>query len=84
MDRAGWHCAGGLVIPPNLTPIFLPPYSPELNSIERLWLYLKERFLSHRLWDDYDAICKAWQRVTSDAGRIKSLCSMEWARAVRN
>ena len=88
MDRAGWHCAGDLVMPDNITAVFLPPYSPELNAIERLWLYLKERFLSHRLWTDYDAIvnavCKAWQRVTSDAGRIKSLCSMEWATTVKN
>ena len=69
---------------PNLTPIFLPPYSPELNSIERLSLYRKKRFLSHRLWDDHeaivDAVCKTWQRVTGDTGRIKSLCSMEWAK----
>jgi transposase len=57
----------------------LAAYSPELNSIERLWLYLEERFLSHRLWNDDDAVCKAWRRVTSDAGRTKSLCPMEWA-----
>ena len=72
----------------NITAAFLPPYSPELNAIERLWLYLKKRFFSHRLWPDYDAIvdavCKAWQRVTSDTGRIKSLCSMEWAEEVRS
>jgi len=88
MDRAGWHCANDLVMPDNITAVFLPPYSPELNAIERLWLYLKERFLSHRLWPDYDAIveavCQAWQRVTSDPGRIKSLCSMEWAQTVKN
>ena len=88
MDRAGWHCANDLVTPDNLAPIFLPPYSPELNGIERLWLYLKERFLSHRSWADYDAIvdavCRAWQRVTAEAGRIKSLCQMEWTQAVNN
>jgi transposase len=88
MDRAGWHCANDLVIPDNITPVFLPPYSPELNAIERLWLYLKERFLSHRLWTDYDAIvdavCQAWQRVTNEIGRIKSLCSIEWAKPVKN
>jgi hypothetical protein len=88
MDRAGWHCANDLVMPDNISPVLLPPYSPELNAIERLWLYLEERFLSHRLWPDYnaivDAVCKAWQRVTSDAGRIKSLCSREWASTVKN
>ena len=88
MDRAGWHCANNLIFPANLTPIFLPPYSPELNSIERLWLYMKERFLSHRLWDDdeavVDAVCRAWQRVIGEAGRIKSLCSTDWAKSVGN
>jgi hypothetical protein len=45
---------------------------------------MKERFL----WPDddalVDAVYKAWQRVTSDSGRIPFLCSMEWTRAVRN
>ena len=59
MDRAGWHIAKELTIPPNLTPLFLPPYSPELNAIERLWLYLRERFFSHRLWPRYDDILDA-------------------------
>ena len=45
--------------PANLTPVFLPPYSPELNAIERLWLYLRKRYLSHRLWPTYDAILDA-------------------------
>jgi transposase len=88
MGRAGWLCANDLVIPENLTPIFLPPDPPELNAIERLWLYLKDRFLSHRPWNDYDAIvdavCKAWRRVTREGGRSKSLCSIEWATTVEN
>ncbi|WP_370765158.1 transposase, partial [Teichococcus vastitatis] len=25
--------------------VLLPPYAPELNPVERLWLYLRERFL---------------------------------------
>jgi len=49
MNRAGWHGATDLVRPDNITPVFLPPYSPERNAIERLWLHLEERFLSHRL-----------------------------------
>jgi transposase len=53
MDRAGWHIASDLVVPANLTPLFLSPYSPELNAIERVWLYLRERFLSHRLRPSY-------------------------------
>ena len=80
-------CAKDLVMPDTITAVLLPPCSPELNAIERLWLYLKERFLSHRLWPDHDAIvdavCQAWQRVTSDTGRVKSLSSMERATTVK-
>ena len=59
MDRAGWHIAKALTVPGNLTPRFLPPYSPELNALERVWLDLRERFLSHRLWPSSDAILDA-------------------------
>lgn len=30
-----------------LTLYFIPPYCPELNLIERLWLELKYRWLAH-------------------------------------
>lgn len=84
MDRAGWHCAKDLATPANLTPVFLPPYSPELNAIERLWLYLKERFLSHRFWPSYDhildACCRAWNTLRAEPNRIRSLCDYDWAR----
>lgn len=82
LDRAGWHASGDLRVPGNITPVPLPAYSPELNPVERVWLYLKERFLSHRLHADYDAIveaaCQAWNRLKSEAGRITSLCSYPW------
>ena len=32
------------------------PYTLELNPVERVWLYLGERFLSRRLLDDYDTV----------------------------
>jgi hypothetical protein len=87
MDRAGWHIAKDLAVPANLTPVFLPADSPELNAIERVWLDLRERFLSHRLWPSYDAIldacCAAWNALLAEAGRIRSLCSLDWATPVR-
>jgi len=45
--KAGWHTSGDLVVPENLSLVFLPPYSPELNPIERLWLHLRDNRLSH-------------------------------------
>ena len=81
--QAGWHGANELKFPDNITPMPLPPYSPELNPVERVWEFLKERFLSHRLHDDYDAIvdaaCIAWNKMTSEAGRHTSLTWRPWA-----
>ena len=61
------------------------PYSPELNAIERVWLYLRERFLSHRLWlsddDILGACCAAWNAV-NETGRIRSLCTLDRATTV--
>ena len=45
LDGAGWHKAKDLNIPSNINLIFLPPYSPELNPVERLWAYIKSTLL---------------------------------------
>lgn len=85
MDQAGWHGSKELTIPDNIIPVPLPPYSPELNPVERVWLYLRERFLSHRLLDDYDAIveacCQAWNALNPEY--IKSLTSYPWIPCVK-
>ena len=46
LDGAGWHVSNELVVPANLTLIPLPPYSPELNPVERVWEYLRDRWLA--------------------------------------
>jgi transposase len=86
MDKAGWHIADDLVVPDNRTPVFLPPYSPELNPIERLWLYLKDSRLTHRVFNGtteiIDACCDAWNGLLAETGRIKSLCAFPWLEKV--
>jgi transposase len=86
MDKAGWHIAGDLVVPANLSLVFLPPYSPELNPIERLWLHLRDNHLTHRVFagtaEIIDACCDAWNRLLAETGRIRSLCSYPWIEKV--
>jgi hypothetical protein len=41
LDRAGWHIAGDLRWPRNITPILLPSRSPELNPVEQVWQFLR-------------------------------------------
>ena len=88
LDRAGWHGAAALEVPANVTLVHLPPYSPELNLVERVWLYLRERFLSLRVFADYraivDACCDAWNRLIAEPGRLRSLCEQPWIRNVRS
>ena len=87
LDGAGWHSGKTLRVPSNVTLVPLPAYSPELNPVERVWLYLKERFLSMRLLNDYKAIVaaavKAWKRLTRTAGRLTSLTSYPWIMKLR-
>lgn len=72
---------------PSSYPTTSRSYAPELNPVERVWLYLKERFLSHRLHADYDAIADAaalaWNRLAAETGRLTSLCSYPWIPPVK-
>jgi transposase len=86
-DGAGWHQQGGrLVVPGNLTLLPLPPYAPELNSMENVWEYLRSNWLSHKVWNTYDAIldacCDAWNTLTRTPERLTSITSRSWATAV--
>jgi transposase len=37
LDRAGWHVSGRVEVPEGVRLVFLPPYSPELQPVERVW-----------------------------------------------
>jgi transposase len=43
LDNASAHKAKRLAIPQNVMLLFLPPYSPELNPMERLWEDIKSK-----------------------------------------
>jgi transposase len=42
LDNSGAHPAQRLILPANVRLVFLPPYGPELNPIERVWRDLKD------------------------------------------
>lgn len=83
MDGAGWHKAGDLKIPKNMSLMFIPPYSPELNPVENVWQFLRQTYLSNQVFEDYDKIvdacCNAWNNLINEAGRITSIASRKWA-----
>ena len=85
LDRAGWHGAKRLVVPSNVTRVWLPPYSPQLKPVERVWLLLRERHLSHRLLDTYDAVVaalgRAWNALTKE--RLHPLTSYPYLDQIK-
>ena len=50
MDGAGWHKSDKLIFPRNIRIITQPPYSPELNPIERLWQHIKDHTIKNRIY----------------------------------
>jgi hypothetical protein len=77
MDQAGWHSSSKhLKIPTNITVLYLPPYSPELNPVERLWLRLKDEYLSNIFIKKEVDLSKLgseiWNKLTNDI--VKSVC----------
>jgi transposase len=87
-DQAGYHTAKALKIPPNVSLIALPPYSPELNPVENLWHYLRSHYWSNRCYRDYEdltnAATHAWRHACLDAELIKTVCAAPYlARAAK-
>src|SRR5689334_14782023 len=55
-DQAGWHLSRKLVVPHNITIVPLPPKCPELNPQENVWQFIRDNWLSNRVFDDIHAL----------------------------
>ena len=83
VDQAGWHLSRELVVPPNITLVPLPPKCPELNPIENIWQFMRDNWLSNRVFHSYEDIldrcCHAWNKLVAQPWRIMSLGLRDWA-----
>lgn len=83
MDQAGWHMSNNLVVPGNISILPLPPKSPELNPVENLWQFMRDNWLSNRVFKSYEDIvdhcCDAWRKLESQPWRIMSIGHRKWA-----
>jgi transposase len=65
LDNAPIHTAKKLKVPENIILLFQPPYSPEVNPIERVWEYIKYRLRS--IWfDNLDDVKEKVTQILSD------------------
>ena len=55
----------------------LPPRSPELNPVENIWQYIRDNWLSNRVFKCYDDIvafcCEAWNNLIDRPRKIMSI-----------
>lgn len=83
VDQAAWHLTPKLKTPPNVTILPLPPRAPELNPVENVWQFMRENWLSNRVFRNYEQIvalcCDAWNKLTDQPWRIISIGSRDWA-----
>lgn len=62
LDNGAFHKAKKLMIPDNILLLFIPPYSPELNPIERLWQDIKDE-ISCCVYETLDELKEAVAEV---------------------
>jgi transposase len=83
LDQAGWHLSSELVVPDNITLLPLPPKCPELNPVENIWQFMRENWLSNRVFRSYkdiiDHCCDAWNKLVDQPWTIMSIGLREWA-----
>jgi hypothetical protein len=83
LDQAGWHMSTKLSVPDNITLLPLPPRAPELNPVENIWQFLRDNWLSNRVFKSYDDIvdhsCQAWNKLIDQPWKIMSIGHRKWA-----
>ena len=83
LDQAGWHMSPRLNVPENITIVPLPPKCPELNPQENIWQFMRDNWLSNRVFSSYDNIvdhcCYAWNKLADQPWTIISIGSRDWA-----
>ena len=83
VDQAGWHLSARLAIPDNITLMPLPSRAPELNPVENIWQFMRDNWLSNRIFKSYDDIvalcCEAWNKLIERPWKITSIGMRRWA-----
>jgi len=83
LDQAGWHTTNTLAVPANITLLPLPPRCPELNPQENVWQFIRDNWLSNRVFQSYadilDQCCEAWNKLVDQPWRIMSIGLRDWA-----
>src|SRR3974377_1603959 len=83
LDQAGWHGAKTLKVPNNVSLLSLPPRSPDLHGQEQIYQFMRQNWLSNRVFKTFDDIvdhcCSAWNTLIDQPWKIMSVARRDWA-----
>src|SRR5262249_12413252 len=88
VDQAGWHMSTRLGVPANITIIALPPKCPELNPVENVWQFMRDNWLSNRIFKSYDDLvdhcCEGWNNLVDQIDATTAADKMYRVSAFRD
>jgi transposase len=80
MDGAAWHQSKRLTKHQSLKTLIQPPYSPELNPVERLWQHIKDKTIKNKCFTSLEtlehAVIQCVKNITNED--IMSLCKYHY------
>jgi hypothetical protein len=66
--------------------LLLPPRCPELNPVENEWQFMRDNWLSNRIFKCYDDIvgycCFTWDNLVEQPWRIISIGLRQWVNGL--
>jgi transposase len=69
---------------PRIKQLFLPPYSPNLNLIERLWRFLRKKVINTKFYPTFDefrqAIWAFFENIQGYKDQLETLISFNFQR----
>ncbi len=81
LDGAGWHTSAKLIVPTGIDLVALPPASPEVQPVERVWSLLDEP-VANQTFADLDALEEVLitrcQTLRADRATIKAHTRFHW------
>ena len=82
LDGAPNHRCGDLAVPDNISLLFLPPYSPELNPKENLWDEIREKLFKNYALKSIDAVRRKLEQailyIERNPETVKSITSFPY------
>ena len=81
LDNAGWHSAPGLAVPEGIRLVHLPPYTPELQPAETLWVHVDEPIANQHvetLADLDAAVARQCVVLNADHDRVRGQAGFHW------